>query len=151
MKLLLAFLAGAAARCFWPLFRKAPMKVEPEWLSYKPSFYEKFSRLFRKNHELHTKALAWLKEDGNSDVPTLRQSLKDAWTAWWKYHERPCCARCGTLRGGLRLECSRTSYSYNGPDGPNNPNRPDLLCRSCAQEHHDYWNDMWRDYYSGRL
>jgi hypothetical protein len=30
-------------------------------------------------------------------------------------------------------------------------NAPSLLCRDCAVEHHAYWDDMWADYYNGRM
>lgn len=36
-------------------------------------------------------------------------------------------------------------------DNPNDPNRMQLLCRTCAIMHHEYWDDMWQEYYSGRL
>ena len=26
-----------------------------------------------------------------------------------------------------------------------------MLCGWCAQEHHEYWDEMWRDYWSGVL
>lgn len=59
-----------------------------------------------------------------------------------------CCH--GTL--DVQLENSRTQYHWDGPiDAPDNPNRPVPLCRPCAQEHHEYWNDMWAEYRAGQL
>jgi hypothetical protein len=67
------------------------------------------------------------------------------------YKIKPKCEYCGHLTG-LKLESSRTKYFWEGPlDSTNDPNRMRLLCRCCAEEHHSYWNDMWEEYYRGRL
>jgi hypothetical protein len=77
------------------------------------------------------------------------------------------CERCGTQEG-VELEDSRTAYAYESPtawdriraeDGGltptpsvlEDPNKPVNLCRACAKEHHDYWDEMWREYYGGLL
>lgn len=44
---------------------------------------------------------------------------------------------------------SRTAYSWNGKG--RDPNRDIVLCESCAVDHYLYWDDMWSEYYSGRL
>lgn len=31
------------------------------------------------------------------------------------------------------------------------PNRDVWLCRECAKLHHEYWDEMWDNYNSGRL
>jgi len=50
------------------------------------------------------------------------------------------CAHCGS-KEGVELESSRTAYpkKEEEPD----PNAPIPLCRKCAKEHHEYWNEMW--------
>ena len=56
------------------------------------------------------------------------------------------CERCGATEG-VEWECSRTAYDTSSrriePSGENDPNRDQALCRSCAKEHHEYWDDMW--------
>ena len=32
-------------------------------------------------------------------------------------------------------------------DKPEDPNRPVMLCRSCAVDHHEYWDEMWDHVY----
>ena len=44
---------------------------------------------------------------------------------------------------------SHTIYPWNGVG--KNPNRNRFLCPECAEEHEQYWAQMWGDYYSGRL
>lgn len=58
------------------------------------------------------------------------------------------CEHC-ECREGVRAESARTLYEWNG--WGINPNRDVYLCRQCAEEHHAYWDDMWAEYYSGRL
>lgn len=61
------------------------------------------------------------------------------------------CARCGATEG-VELEDSRTQYHYEGePGSEEDPNKPIPLCRLCAIEHHEYWDEMWREYYGGRI
>jgi hypothetical protein len=59
-------------------------------------------------------------------------------------YERVCeTPRCGATVG-VELESGRTAYHYEGvPGAPEDPNRPLWLCRPCAEEHHDYWDEMW--------
>lgn len=81
--------------------------------------------------------------------------FSDHWRAFSVYRLWPRCEHCGTMRG-LALEDSRTCYptKYDDPfeeTRPDDPNRSQLLCRSCAVDHHEYWDEMWKDYYSGRL
>lgn len=64
------------------------------------------------------------------------------------------CERCGKL-WGVKPESSRTAYHVEGIDGredtPVDPNRNVRLCRTCADDHHQHWDSMWSDYYSGLL
>lgn len=53
---------------------------------------------------------------------------------------------------GVEMESSRTQYHFKGEiGGPDDPNRPIPLCRECAEEHHQHWNDMWAEYHNGLL
>ena len=45
---------------------------------------------------------------------------------------------------GVEMEDSRTAYHWEG-DG-DDPNAAIPLCRACAEQHHEYWNDMWSEY-----
>lgn len=81
----------------------------------------------------------------------IKKSFPDHWEAFFVWDIWPRCERCATIRG-LQLESSCTMYNFDGDwFDPKNPNRPQLLCRCCAEEHHDYWDEMWADYNSGRL
>lgn len=61
------------------------------------------------------------------------------------------CERCGSNEG-VEIESARTQYhTEHNDDGPEDPNRGIAYCRPCAKEHHEYWDSMWADYYSGRL
>ena len=54
------------------------------------------------------------------------------------------CERCGYL-WGVTYEPCRTQYADE------KMNVEPKLCRSCAQEHHDYWDERWAEYYGGLL
>lgn len=53
-----------------------------------------------------------------------------------------CCEDCGALEG-VRREFARTGYSWDGVG--EDPNRNPHLCRTCAVEHHAYWDAMWEE------
>ncbi len=58
------------------------------------------------------------------------------------------CANCCSFFG-LKHESSRTLYPWDGTG--EDPNADLILCHRCAILHHEYWNDMWDEYNSGRL
>jgi hypothetical protein len=58
------------------------------------------------------------------------------------------CERCG-IEEGLEFESGRTAYEWDGKG--EDPNRCVVLCRECAKEHHEHWDEMWEEYYRGRL
>ena len=60
----------------------------------------------------------------------------------------PRCEYCQAMFD-LDKEDSRTMYCWNGEG--EDPNRPVLLCKQCAKMHHEYWDDMWSDYYGSRI
>jgi len=61
------------------------------------------------------------------------------------------CVGCDADEG-VAMESSRTAYHYEGPKaGPDDPNKPVPLCRACAEDHHNYWDEMWSYHYDGRL
>lgn len=80
----------------------------------------------------------------------------------WKDDEHPLatpyeCAGCGSIEDDVKLEDSRTAYDTTCFDrfqficrvGEENPNAPIPLCRSCAEGHHENWDEMWSDYQNG--
>ena len=69
-------------------------------------------------------------------------------------NEKTVCAaeEYGECRGDVLFEGSRTQYHYEGEKGTkDDPNKDIPLCRLHAKEHHEYWNEMWAEYNSGRL
>lgn len=58
------------------------------------------------------------------------------------------CANCGNTEG-VAWESSRTMYPRK--PGEPDPNAPVSLCRDCAAEHHEYWDERWEEYNRGRL
>jgi hypothetical protein len=61
------------------------------------------------------------------------------------------CLNCESPEG-VEMESSRTCYHYDGePGSDDDPNKSIPLCRPCAIKHHEYWDDMWHEYYRGRL
>lgn len=87
----------------------------------------------------------------------VRKAFRVHWEAFFLYKLWPRCEHCATIFG-LAFEDSRTQYPYeykddlfSGKIDPKDPNRSQLLCRQCAVLHHEYWDEMWRDYYSGKL
>jgi len=62
------------------------------------------------------------------------------------------CIACHTTEG-VKLEPSRTQYGTTYPrtrferildPEPEDPNIDIPLCRSCAEDHHSYWDEMWQ-------
>ena len=76
----------------------------------------------------------------------------DRWEASWVWRQNPIkCRCCGTYKR-LKLAESCTQYTWDGKwFDPKNPNGPILLCPHCTEAHYEHWEDMWADYYSGRL
>jgi hypothetical protein len=77
-----------------------------------------------------------------------------------------CALRGREVTEGVALESSRTAYHHEPCQHPDclecpelreacfeasNPNKPVALCRGCAEEHHEHWNDMWSEYYAGLM
>lgn len=58
------------------------------------------------------------------------------------------CMRC-ERSDGVEIESGRTAYHWDGKG--EDPNRSIPLCRECAKEHHDYWDERWSEYYGGLL
>lgn len=50
----------------------------------------------------------------------------------------------------LDVTSARTAYNWDGKSDFN-PNHPRLLCPPCTKEHHEYWDEMWRDYYANLM
>jgi hypothetical protein len=52
---------------------------------------------------------------------------------------------CRLPEDEVKLEDSCTAYHWDGKGL--DPNRPIALCRKCAVDHHEYWNEQWNEYY----
>jgi hypothetical protein len=78
----------------------------------------------------------------------LRGLLVELWTDALDYGKGEMCARCGS-REGVEMESARTAYEPTEKDPDPNADIP--YCRSCAEEHHEHWDEMWAEYYAGRL
>jgi hypothetical protein len=64
--------------------------------------------------------------------------------------ERRGCERCGSAAGVSRGPRG-CAYHYEGTEGDaNDPNYANL-CPPCWVEEREYWDEMWKEYYSGRL
>lgn len=70
-----------------------------------------------------------------------------------------CCQTEGAEGDEVELEPSRTCYASVTQtrierileDPIQDPNAPIPLCRGCAIDHHQFWDDVWAEYYSGLL
>jgi hypothetical protein len=54
------------------------------------------------------------------------------------------CERCNVINSTVNWHRAATAYA--DPE----ENRPLLLCNACAEEYYEYWNEQWREYYSGQ-
>jgi hypothetical protein len=57
------------------------------------------------------------------------------------------CEQCS--KKNARWVSAMTMYSWDGTGI--NPNRDLLFCDECEDEYCEFWQEMWNDYYSGRL
>lgn len=74
----------------------------------------------------------------------------------WGVDRRPKPSHfTGTCEGLCTRTClvqwrpAQTCYPWDGEG--ENPNRSLCLCDECWAEYKEYWDDMWADYYAGRL
>lgn len=74
--------------------------------------------------------------------------IKFKFGQWIAMSTMEACMKCGS-KEGVKLEDSRTQYEWDGIG--EDPNSPIPLCRECAKEHHEEWDERWQEYYSGRL
>lgn len=58
------------------------------------------------------------------------------------------CERCGATEG-VAMESSRTARVWDGKG--EDPNGDVAFCRPCAKEHHEEWDERWKEYYSGLI
>jgi len=58
------------------------------------------------------------------------------------------CERCDHKKDVIMCS-AMTCYHWDGKG--EDPNRDFALCEGCAEEHYEYWDDMWREYYSGLI
>ena len=59
------------------------------------------------------------------------------------------CEHC--KRKGIKLNWvySNTAYHWDKDTSTEDPNRPHYYCEECALEDAEYWEERWREYYSG--
>lgn len=57
--------------------------------------------------------------------------------------------RCGTSQGLLPRD-SCTAYDDHRGEGTD-PNRKRVLCDRCAEDHFEYWDEMWNNYYESQI
>ena len=74
-----------------------------------------------------------------------------SWDVSKDYSVFHTCQGCAWKGATVRRECSRTMYHFEGePGSPEDPNRYLLLCRTCAKQHHEFWDDMWAEWNNSR-
>ena len=91
--------------------------------------------------ESFSEALVGIFENKSLDFPRLLVfKLLELWMLGFQFEDGTRCECCGLFEG-VETESSRTMYSWDGQG--EDPNRPLRLCRSCAAEHHEHWDEMW--------
>lgn len=78
----------------------------------------------------------------------LRKLLIGLWLDAKDYGAGRMCYRCGTTEG---VEVLEAMTSYCEVEGEPDPNHPTPYCPECGQEYKEHWDEMWAEYYSGRL
>jgi len=56
------------------------------------------------------------------------------------------CPHCKRFRFLHKVQPA-TRYYWDGTG--EDPNKVPDLCDDCRESYYDYWNEMWREYYSG--
>jgi len=115
-------------------------------------FIEKLARDFtmtrrRKLDELAKKAKREVAADR-----ALRSSSppsEEAYTLYPKAAPGALCERCGRKGKDVERAPCMTAYEWDGKG--KDPNQPPILCKECREEWIEHWDDMWKEYYSGRL
>jgi hypothetical protein len=80
------------------------------------------------------------------DVSALRDRMREI----AKEEDKLVCECCGT-RFSVTRDHRGTAYAYDGDvDDADNPNMA-TLCQACWVVEREYWAEMWREYYGGRL
>ena len=55
-------------------------------------------------------------------------------------------------RKDVRWVPGRTFYQWDIDEEPaHDPNRSYFLCPVCDKEYNSYWDEMWEEYYAGRM
>jgi hypothetical protein len=80
-------------------------------------------------------------EDERRDTGGAGEARQPLTRAKRLFLELPRCENCGSHIGVRREQC-RTAYAEA------HLNLSPFLCRKCADDYHDYWDNLWADYYS---
>jgi hypothetical protein len=60
------------------------------------------------------------------------------------------CERCGSKNPIARRAMTNYDTSHLDLRFDDDPNGDEYLCEFCHLEYVEYWNEQWREYYSGR-
>lgn len=58
------------------------------------------------------------------------------------------CECCGSTND-VSIAPRMTAYKWDGTG--EDPNKPPALCPRCTEDHIDFWESQWQDYYSGLI
>ena len=79
---------------------------------------------------------------------TLLEMLHALWRDGEMHGAGAMCDHCGKTEG-VKIVGAMTAYSQI--EGEPDRNHPTPYCPECAQEYEEHWQEMWDEYYSGRL
>lgn len=66
-----------------------------------------------------------------------------------EYKDDPSWIECG---GEVKVRPAMTAYVYEGPENaPEDPNRDFAACENHYTAYLEYWDEMWKEYWSNIL
>lgn len=81
-------------------------------------------------------------------IEVVRGNCDGAW--YWKLNfPHLVCEDCGCDDDSVEVVGAMTAYHWDGKG--EDPNRNPRLCPSCAEDYISYWDERWKEYYSGLL
>lgn len=118
--------------------------AEPDWRSPDWKFPPTRNNEMPPSFDEHLKKV--FAERASDLSPAVLRLLRELWSLGVGAGSGGCQA-CNN-GDGCEPECARTRYHWDGKG--DNPNRYQVLCRECAELHHEYWDEMWREYYASQ-